>query len=432
MEHSTQYSVLYHYFSIVKREITVTVTTGATGNVNITIGSTTKTVALNSGTAKAYFSGLTSSGTITAKYLGDDKYNASSKTATLTVNKVTGYVFNVVVTNTTVGGQSRVTVTLPKDFSGSVSIGGTNVAVSNGVASRLLTAESSVGTKNVAVSISSNTKYANNSTTASYTVTKGTSTIAITGAGNTAAGTAITITLTTTGSAGAVNVTINGKSYTVSSKKVTISNGLSSGNYTVVATLAGDNNYNGAINTTSFMVSKHDTNLRVSAQNTQTIKNTKNPIKIAENIQLILTPTNNNTTKHTNTTHPIAKSKTSYSIAISNKTQNTSYNNNSINNKTFKAKSLKNQIISNTHPIANINNLNSKNSKTTNNNPIISIIAIDNSKKLIITIIPIAKIKTITNLSIAKTSIAKSINTTTKLNKLLIHYNYLDNSLIGK
>lgn len=26
MEHSTQYSVLYHYFSIVKREITVTVT----------------------------------------------------------------------------------------------------------------------------------------------------------------------------------------------------------------------------------------------------------------------------------------------------------------------------------------------------------------------------------------------------------------------
>ena len=64
------------------------------------------------------------------------------------------------------------------------------------------------------------------------------------------------------------------------------------------------------------MVSKHDTKLSVSAQNTQTTKNTKNYQKIAKNTQLTITPIINNTKKHTNTTHPIAKSKTSYSIAI--------------------------------------------------------------------------------------------------------------------
>ena len=182
----------------------------------------------------------------------------------------------------------------------------------------------------------------------------------------------------------------------------------------------------------NFTIGKDVENLHVSAQNTQNTKNTVNLNKIAENTQLTLTLTNNNTTKHTNTTHPIDKSKTSYSISISNNTPNTSYNNNNTNNKTFKAKPVKNPIIVNTSTIASNSNLNSKNSKTTNNNPIIHIIASENSEKPQTTPIIRTKIKTITNPSISRTLIAKSIKITSKLNKPLINYNYLDNSLVDK
>jgi len=179
-------------------------------------------------------------------------------------------------------------------------------------------------------------------------------------------------------------------------------------------------------------IGKHVENLHVSAQNTQTIKNTTNLNKIAKNTPLTLTPSNNNATKHTTITQSLAKLKTSYSIATSNNIQNTSYNTNDLNNETFKQKPSKNQIIANTTPIATINNLNYENSKTTNNNSIILIIAIEISKKLIITPFSIAKIKTILNPLIAKTAIVSSIKIASKLNQPIKIHIYLDNSLVDK
>ena len=182
----------------------------------------------------------------------------------------------------------------------------------------------------------------------------------------------------------------------------------------------------------NFTIGKDVENLHVSAQNTQTPKNTENIIKIAKNTQLTSTPNNNNTKKHTTTTHPIAKSKTNYSIATSNNTQNTSYNNNNTNKESFIRKPSKNPIISNTPPIANINNLNSKNSKITKNNQIIPMIVIENSKKLQTTSISIANIKTTINSSIARIQIDKSIKTIVKLNKSSVISDYFDNSLVDK
>ena len=95
-------------------------------------------------------------------------------------------------------------------------------------------------------------------------------------------------------------------------------------------------------------------------------------------------------------------------------------------------KHLKNLIIVNIYPIASKNNLNFQNTKLTNIHPIITIIAIDISEKLIITSISIAKIKTISNPLIVKTLIVSSIKITTKLKKPIKIYNYLDNSLVDK
>ena len=95
-------------------------------------------------------------------------------------------------------------------------------------------------------------------------------------------------------------------------------------------------------------------------------------------------------------------------------------------------KYLKNHVIADTYLIASNSDLNYHNIKTRNNNAIISVIAIKNSEKHHITSISIAKIKTIVNPLIAKILIAKSIKIISKLNKILIYHNYLDNSLVDK
>ena len=82
--------------------------------------------------------------------------------------------------------------------------------------------------------------------------------------------------------------------------------------------------------------------------------------------------------------------------------------------------------------IAYINNLNFQNSETINNIPTIYIMVGENSQKVIITFIPIVKIKTIGNPLTAETVIFASMKIASGLNKLSIISDYFDNSLVDK
>jgi hypothetical protein len=74
-----------------------------------------------------------------------------------------------------------------------------------------------------------------------------------------------------------LTVTINGKEYTVSSNKVTITGGLAAGNYTVSAVLQGNENYTGSKDTKEFKVVKLQSEVTVNvtditADQSETIK----------------------------------------------------------------------------------------------------------------------------------------------------------------
>ena len=75
-------------------------------------------------------------------------------------------------------------------------------------------------------------------------------------------GNAITITVTNDT---AVNVTINGKDYTLSEGVITIENGLSAGEYIVVATAAENDKYYGKSSSTTFTVAKNKSTVNVTA-----------------------------------------------------------------------------------------------------------------------------------------------------------------------
>ena len=137
-----------------------------------------------------------------------------------------------------------------------------NTTVTNGVATLNLEGLSA-GSKVASVEFFTSDAYNYNATaSAKFTVNKANSTIVIKVENVYVYNDKIIINLATTGSAGAVNVTINGKEYPVNNKQVEIPC-IAAGDYTIIADLAADENYTAATNSTTFKVKQAATSVDI-------------------------------------------------------------------------------------------------------------------------------------------------------------------------
>lgn len=137
-----------------------------------------------------------------------------------------------------------------------------NATVTNGVADVNLTGLSA-GSKVAAVEFFTSDAYNYNATaSAKFTVNKANSTIVIEVEKVYVYNDNIIINLNTAGSAGEVNVTINGKEYPVNNNQVVIPR-IAAGDYTIIADLAADENYTAATNSTTFKVKQAATSVNI-------------------------------------------------------------------------------------------------------------------------------------------------------------------------
>ena len=264
-------------------KIVISVTDGATGVVNVTVNGETQSVGLVDSKATVFVLGLTN-GTysITAKYLGDDKYLGSNNTDyNVYVNKISDYDFYVVASDTVVGGNSTVTVYLPGDADGNITIGTKTAKVVNGVAVIVLDKETEAYTgRVVTVNYGHDTKYADKTGTDTYNIDKAPSSVKIDVNSLYIIDDTVTIKLTAVN--GTATVKINGKVYPVSDNKVTFTANVT-GNYTVVATIAESNNHYGSNDTKVFDIIKASSSIAIDV---------KDVYKVGENIVITLTPSN--------------------------------------------------------------------------------------------------------------------------------------------
>ncbi|MEE0024966.1 MAG: Ig-like domain repeat protein, partial [Methanobrevibacter sp.] len=132
----------------------------ATGNVVVSVNGKSYTGPINRGSASVKIPGLTGNVTAAVSYAGDAKYNAASTSVVIVVNPKSkeNATISIDAPEITEGESATVTVTLPGDATGSVTIGGKVVPVKNGVASAVL-ANLPVGNNKIPVTYSGDAKY---------------------------------------------------------------------------------------------------------------------------------------------------------------------------------------------------------------------------------------------------------------------------------
>ena len=241
----------------------INVTDGFNGNVSIKVGDdvlyngTVKTLII----ADKLFAG---DKVATVVFYGDSNYDE------LILNNVGFTVFRVdpsievSIPDVTYPGNATATITVGNNANGTVNITVDTIVfsgiVTNGVAKVNLTGLSG-GLKEAEVEFfyGDNDNYNNDVTaTVVFTVNKNTSSIVIDVGSIYRVGDDIVIKFITTNSSGAVGVTINGKSYVVVNKNVTVVGGLEAGEYIISAVLAGDENYTGSNANETFNVVKNN------------------------------------------------------------------------------------------------------------------------------------------------------------------------------
>jgi hypothetical protein len=237
-------------------KIVVTVTSGATGVVNVTVNGVTQSVGLVDSKATVYVSGLVNDTyPIDVKYLGDDKYADSvNNDYNVIVNKISTYDFVVIASDTVVGNSSVVTVIMPSDADGNITIGSKTAKVVGGKATIVLDKETGAGPASVTVAYGHDSKYADkNGVVANYNVDKATSSVEIAVENVYVIGDTVTVTLTTVN--GTATVKINDNGYALTDNVVSFKAN-ATGDYTVVATIAESNNYYGSSATATFEIIK--------------------------------------------------------------------------------------------------------------------------------------------------------------------------------
>ena len=245
--------------------ITVTAPKDATGTITITVDDKDYTNDTVGGVA-VFSVPVIKSGPLTVKasYKGDNKYIGSDKTVTFTASKMNSTI-EATDAKIKVGEAAVITVTLPEDATGNVTVNVngqdySTTDIKNGVAEVTvpnLDADEYVA----AVSYSGNDKYNGNTTAVSIIVEKLNATLNILPK-DINVGQKESITFTVPGDAtGKITVTVNGKNYILTpiSGTVTVNiRDLPAGEYDVSAVFAGDDNYGSVSNVSSFKVSKLD------------------------------------------------------------------------------------------------------------------------------------------------------------------------------
>ena len=246
----------------------------ATGEVVITVGGTSYTVDINDGKATQVVKDLAAGyHTITVKYAGDDNYNAVDVTKGVNIAKADP-ALNVIIDSVDYGNVFTVNAVLtgvnnaPLDTNIIVTVNGKNyiVAIVNGKGT-FHADKLAAGSYNFNARFAGSNNYNDVSDSGKFNVYKVDSAIDV-AVSDIKVGEDVVITVNLLGDAtGEVTVTVDGKDYTanVVNGRATVSvPDLKASNYDVVVKYSGDNNYNAAVATSSFTVSKVDSTMDVT------------------------------------------------------------------------------------------------------------------------------------------------------------------------
>ncbi len=246
----------------------------ATGEVVITVNGEDYHVAIENGVASVTVSGLEAGDyTVAVKYAGDDNYNAAEVTKGVNVAKANP-ALNVIIDSVDYGNVFTINAVLtgvnnaPLDTNIIVTVNGKNyiVAIVNGKGT-FHADKLAAGSYNFNARFAGSNNYNEVSDSGKFNVYKVDSAIGITVKDiNVDEDAVITVKLFSDAT-GELTVTVNGKDYTanVVNGRATVSvSDLKAGNYDVVAKYSGDNNYNAAVATSSFTVSKVDSTMDVT------------------------------------------------------------------------------------------------------------------------------------------------------------------------
>ena len=246
----------------------------ATGEVVITVNGVDYHVAIENGEASVTVSGLEAGDyTVAVKYAGDDNYNAAEVTKGVNVAKANP-ALNVIIDSVDYGNVFTINAVLtgvnnaPLDTNIIVTVNGKNyiVAIVNGKGT-FHADKLAAGSYNFNARFAGSNNYNEVSDSGKFNVYKVDSAIGITVKDiNVGEDAVITVKLFSDAT-GELTVTVNGKDYTanVVNGRATVSvSDLKAGTYDVVAKYSGDSNYNAAVATSSFTVSKVDSTMDVT------------------------------------------------------------------------------------------------------------------------------------------------------------------------
>ncbi|WP_407415803.1 Ig-like domain repeat protein, partial [Methanobrevibacter sp.] len=202
-------------------------------------------------------------------FYGDDNYDELTVTAEFTVSGVVPEI-TVDIDDVTYPDKAVAEITVGNNANGTVNITVDgkvfNGTVENGKATVDLTGLSA-GAKVADVEFFSTDDYNDNAAaSAKFNVNKAGSSIDIDVNATYYVDEGIVISLRPTNSTGAISVTINGEKYNVIDNKVIIPKGLSADSYTIVANLAGDDNYESSYATATFDVIKYGSDISIEVK----------------------------------------------------------------------------------------------------------------------------------------------------------------------
>ena len=250
--------------------IKVTVPEDATGNVTVTIGNITRTVPITGGENEIIVPDVhVGEHEVQVTYNGDDKYMPANTTTSLTVKPAETSPDDIKVVDQ---GNGTVVITVPgKEGNVTVKIGDEtyNATVVNGTAVVTLT-NATPGVHEIDVAYSGDENHTGASTKANVTIPKYETPMSIEVVpGKVDETTTVTVNVPENAT-GEVTIEINGKTYSkeiTDGKAVFEVDGLLSGNKTVAATYAGDDNYVLNSTTANFTVDKNPAPISVEVDN---------------------------------------------------------------------------------------------------------------------------------------------------------------------
>ena len=252
--------------------ISVSLPDDAAGNVTATVNGKTYANNVNNGKTNIIIPDLAAGNyTVPVTYSGDDKYNGAKGDVNVTVNKADATI-SIDAPPITEGDNATVTVTLPGDATGKVTVGNEIVTVKEGTASVVLTGLKA-GIKTVPVTYSGDDKYNSIETSTDVIVNekpvpaKENLTIKATADEITEGENATVIITGLENATGNVSLSVNGKTYTapINNGEAVITVPSLTENATAVINYPGDDKYNSAVTTANITVNRNT--VTITAEN---------------------------------------------------------------------------------------------------------------------------------------------------------------------